>query len=209
MEKSVIKKYRFFNSWIWKISLIESILFILIAIFRWYIFEETNIFLGVILFFFVFISLFISVIITVIMAKRYKFNIFFSLFLYLLTIYTLVFDPFSGIVIDRNFKQNLKDREDIVTQVKKGNLKKIRVFDTRYLATLPKDKKRFSSDGVVFVTNDGKNIRVLFYTFRGVLDNFSGFIYTQKVNDPSPKSFGCDPIQTEKKTDNWYWVSCN
>ncbi|MCA9354441.1 MAG: hypothetical protein KC877_02895 [Candidatus Kaiserbacteria bacterium] len=47
---------------------------------------------------------------------------------------------------------------------------------------------------------------VFFFTFRGVLDNFSGYVYGHA--DPK-RDLGCDVIDDIDLGNNWKWISCS
>ncbi|MNR19056.1 hypothetical protein D3C85_1358200 [compost metagenome] len=48
---------------------------------------------------------------------------------------------------------------------------------------------------------------VFFFTFRGILDNFSGFIYSSSDQEPQQEDFGGDFKEIKRIDNNWYWVS--
>jgi hypothetical protein len=45
-----------------------------------------------------------------------------------------------------------------------------------------------------------------FFTYRGILDNFSGFVYTPNDQTPSKNAFEGDFKKIEKMDKNWYFI---
>jgi hypothetical protein len=72
---------------------------------------------------------------------------------------------------------------------------------------LPAGSKYLSEDGSVFVWRDGKDSWTLFFTFKGVLDSFAGFVYASNGKIPPADAFLGEPIQIIKLAPNWYWYS--
>ncbi|MBL4954371.1 hypothetical protein JK635_19615 [Neobacillus sp. YIM B02564] len=50
------------------------------------------------------------------------------------------------------------------------------------------------------------NYSVLFFTYRGILDNFSGFVYVPNDQRPYKNDFDGDFKEIEKLDKSWYWV---
>jgi hypothetical protein len=73
--------------------------------------------------------------------------------------------------------------------------------------SLPDESKYLSEGGAVFVWRDGKDSWTLFFTFRGVLDSFAGFVYATNDKIPPADAFLGNPIQIIKLAPNWYWYS--
>jgi hypothetical protein len=61
--------------------------------------------------------------------------------------------------------------------------------------------------GDIVVETKGKAKSILFFTYRGMLDNFSGFVYNPNDNKPSKSDFNGDFEQIKKVHKNWYYVS--
>jgi len=49
----------------------------------------------------------------------------------------------------------------------------------------------------------------LFFTFSGVLDNFSGYAYVAEDSESAVRAFlqGDDLQEIIKERDHWYWIS--
>lgn len=205
-------KRSFFNSSSFKLTLTLWILLILLSIFRWFSFGSLVVLLTspltILIFLFSLVCIFWVLIYAVRNCKKYKAKVLVPLLLCLLALYTIIFDPVFSLKTQFNFSQNKIEREAVVSDIRQEKLERVKSFDTSYIASLPNGKKNLSSDGEVLVSTKDNKLRVFFYTFKGILDNFSGFIYTEVSNDPSPENLNCEPTQIKKKSDHWYWVSC-
>jgi hypothetical protein len=72
---------------------------------------------------------------------------------------------------------------------------------------LPIQMKYLSEDGEVGVWKSGTDKWVLFFTFKGVLDSFAGFMYSTNGKIPPADAFLGNPIEIIKMAPNWYWYS--
>lgn len=73
--------------------------------------------------------------------------------------------------------------------------------------SLPAGSKYLSDGDTVFVWRDGKDSWTLFFTFKGVLDSFAGFVYATNGKIPPADAFLGNPIEIIKMAPNWYWYS--
>ena len=48
---------------------------------------------------------------------------------------------------------------------------------------------------------------IFFFTFRGILDNFSGFIYRSDDNPPLNGDFSGDFVEMKKLRSHWFWAA--
>ncbi len=123
-----------------------------------------------------------------------------------ITILLVIFFPFTKIVLDIDFKMNKSDREEVIRMVEKGTLKP-NVSHNSTLIQLPEKYAQLSKGGgEIIIDKNGDDSSVLFFTFRGVLDNFSGFVYSPNDQRPSNRDFDGDFKQVEKLDENWYFV---
>ena len=96
-------------------------------------------------------------------------------------------------MLDLDFKMHKTDREEVVSMVKGGKLK-YNVPDSPSLIQLPKPYDHLSKGGgEVIAVKTGDSFTILFFTYRGMLDNFSGFVYTP--NDK--QTFVVDKVQMD------------
>ncbi len=184
------------------LSLISSTLVILFEFFQWKIIDLITPFLMLpvlLLVFGFFIVLTVLAAIALFKSKNWQ-----PIAIQAMTIILLFNIPFTQIVLDLDFKMNKSVREKIVQMVENGTLKP----DESSLIQLP-DKYRYlsSGGGEIVVEKSGGSLSILFFTFRGVLDGFSGFIYSAGGQKPSKKAFDGDFKEIDKLDKNWYFVS--
>lgn len=48
---------------------------------------------------------------------------------------------------------------------------------------------------------------VLFFVYRGILDSFSGFVYTSDDHAPPADAFFAQPAQARRLSSHWYWYA--
>jgi hypothetical protein len=100
---------------------------------------------------------------------------------------------------------NIKERQDIIQMIES---KKI-VPNVSYndsIIHLPNEYRHLSKGGGDIMAENQGNM-VFFFTYRGILDNFSGFIYSAGDLEPQNDDFGGDYKEIKKMAKNWYWVS--
>jgi hypothetical protein len=76
----------------------------------------------------------------------------------------------------------------------------------RGLVKLPVQYRSLSSDGEAWICGEGDSTTVFFYAFRGILDDFGGFIHVDPDVPPVEPCFGANHIHVEKKAPNWYFI---
>lgn len=125
----------------------------------------------------------------------------------LITISLWFLFPFDQINLDLNFKIHQDKREEVATKIENGVIKP-NASDSPSLIQLPKKYTQLSKGGGdIVVETKGKAKSILFFTYRGILDNFSGFVYNPNDNKPSKRDFNGDFKQIKKVHKNWYYVA--
>ncbi|MDG5471443.1 hypothetical protein P6709_06765 [Jeotgalibacillus sp. ET6] len=113
--------------------------------------------------------------------------------------------PFNQIVLDMDFNMNKSERLEVVAQVEDGSLQS-NVVHNSSLIRLPKEYSSLSNGGGEIVVEKHENdYSVLFFTFRGILDGFSGFVYSNEK--PGNNAFGGDIKVIEKMDEDWYFIT--
>lgn len=114
--------------------------------------------------------------------------------------------PFTSIVLDFDFLFNKEEREDVVRMVLDGSLKP-NVSNNELLIRLPEEYTKLSKGGgEIWVEGYGQSAQILFFTYRGVVGNMAGFIYTANDSAPDEMLFGGDFLEVKKLDKNWYSV---
>ncbi len=187
------------------LSLISSLLVILVSLFQWDPIDIITEFLMLPIWLFVYAFFIIMTILTLIhLLKNRKWQPF---FIQLITILLWFFFPFNQINLDLNFRIHQDKREEVATKIENGVIKP-NVPNSPSLIQLPKEYTQLSKGGGdIVVETKGKAKSILFFTYRGMIDNFSGFVYNPNDNKPSKSDFNGDFKQIKKVHKNWYYVS--
>ncbi|WP_229754461.1 hypothetical protein [Priestia megaterium] len=99
----------------------------------------------------------------------------------LITISLWFFFPFNQVNLDLNFKIHQDKREEVATKIENGVIKP-NVPDSPSLIQLPEEYTQLSKGGGdIVVETKGKAKSILFFTYRGMLDNYSGFVYNPNI----------------------------
>lgn len=114
--------------------------------------------------------------------------------------------PFTSITVNLDYRFNKSEREEVIKLVLDGSLKPNISYNAALIHLPDKYEKLSKGGGEIIVEGSGQDIQILFFTYRGVVDNFAGFIYTANGSRPDEMLFG-DLIQVKKFDKNWYWVS--
>jgi hypothetical protein len=193
-------------------SIITSVLLLSISLFRWTLVDILTPFLQPLLELVVWGSailvLICALIYMVMNIKRIKLLAAIPMLISLSVVLIAFFVPFTKLVIEYDFRSNLQERTAIVEQIQSGQLKPNISYNARLIMLPPKYRHLSKGGGEVeYETYGSKTIGVFFFTFRGILDNFSGFIYRSDDNNPSPTDFGGDFIEITKLRDHWFWAA--
>jgi hypothetical protein len=187
------------------LSLISSLLVILVSLFQWDLIDIITEFLMLPIWLFVYAFFIIMTIWTLIhLLKNRKWQPF---VIQLITISLWFLFPFNQINLDLNFRIHQDKREEVATKIENGVIKP-NVPNSPSLIQLPKEYTQLSKGGGdILVETKGKAKSILFFTYRGMIDNFSGFVYNPNDNKPSKSDFNGDFKQIKKVHKNWYYVS--
>ncbi|MDF2700874.1 MAG: hypothetical protein K0Q49_2437 [Haloplasmataceae bacterium] len=171
-----------------KKTLISGIVLILFSFFQWEIENFLTVFL-ILPVWIAILSFTLYNVIILISKKEWK-----SLFVQAIIIIIWFFIPFTDITLNKDFKNNIKNREEVVYLIKKRIYTPIVSHSTK-LIKLPEKYSNLSDGGGEIVVDKEK---ILFYTNRGVLDGFSGFVYSPGDKQPKNGDFGGDIKKIER-----------
>ncbi|TMP83109.1 hypothetical protein CWB73_02600 [Pseudoalteromonas phenolica] len=127
----------------------------------------------------------------------------------LLTFVILEFVPFTKLWVNADFHLYESQRQEIVERVYSGELVPNVEYNSSMIA-LGSEYSKVSMGGNEIQIQDINGLKyVFFFTFRGILDNYSGFLYVPDGGDPI--NFADlneeDETQIIKYADNWYYTS--
>lgn len=75
------------------------------------------------------------------------------------------------------------------------------------LIALPPGLTHLSSGGEIVRFHRQQDVLILFFDFRGILDSFSGFVYSTDDVPPKVGDFGGEFFEIDRFQKNWFWVS--
>ncbi len=155
-----------------------------------------------------FIAVFVWSLIHVCRKKRFKRpKAYAPLVVQIVSAVVVITVPFTSIMLDIDFRLRHKEREAVVSKVLSGELKP-NIQHNSSLIHLPDRYRHLSKGGGVVVVerHDGATY-IFFYTFRGILDNFSGFMYRSDDTPPRDGDFAGDFFESKRLEKNWYWAA--
>ncbi|PHG79086.1 hypothetical protein [Bacillus wiedmannii] len=188
-----------------KITMISGIIIIIYNLTKWYLVQLVT------PFFMPFVSIaiygsffviFIIGIINFIKCKNWK-PLVIQLFIIIICIYV----PFVKIYMKLDFIIYKEDRKQVIELIEQKKL----IPNVEYnneMIHLPKQFVSTSKNGGDILVQEKENSTLIFfYTYRGILDNFSGFIYSFNDIKPIKSDFNSDFKEIIKIEKNWYYVT--
>lgn len=149
------------------------------------------------------IGILIFIVVEIVKNRKLKGNLF-PVVLSVLLIIIMSTQPFSPILRKAEFSYKFEHREEIAKLVLNGELEAVNVRED--LFSIP---NRFKSSSL----SDGKEVmkmkgRLFFFTSRGVLDNFSGYVYSPNGGEPRDEDVNAKIVKKQRMNKNWYYISC-
>lgn len=193
-------------------AVISSVLVILLTAFEWSLVDTITIFLmlplsaAVWLFF---IGCMIASLTCVLNFKRIGRKSVAPIGIQLVALLLVIYVPFTALWLKADYILNKAQREVVVAKVLNGQLKPNVEYNTGSIH-LSGDDSGVSrgGDDIVVETHDGRTY-VFFFTFRGILDNYSGYLYVPEGGSAEKYSDlnEADVTQIKHIEHNWYLVS--
>ena len=204
MIKGIEKRTKF-AMWI-------SIFAILIMAFQWSIIDWITPLLMPFLIFLVFVIFLIGLgfsLSCLFKFKRIRWLAIVPLATQLLAFVIIEFVPFTKLWVNVDFHLYESQRQEVVERVYSGELVPNVEYNSSLIA-LGSEYSNVSMGGNEIQIQDINGLKyVFFFTFRGILDNYSGFLYVPDGGDPI--NFADlneeDVTQIIKYADNWYYTS--
>ncbi|MES5929998.1 hypothetical protein QCI77_29205 [Bacillus cereus group sp. MG9] len=193
------------NSLLIKIVLSSGFSLILFQFLKWYLVDLITPFLMPILWILVHGCFFIILIFTAIHLIKHKNWKPFLIQLCILIICLLT--PFTLIYIKLDFLIYKDEREEIVKLIQDKQLTPNVSYDNNQIHLPSKFTATSKGGGDIHVHYGKKDISVFFYTYRGLTDNFSGFIYSTNDIKPNETDFNSIFKDRKKLEKNWYYVT--
>jgi hypothetical protein len=185
---------------------------IFLGSFRWTLVEYLTVFLeplveAVATIFFV-VSLIWSAIHLLRQRKKEVMNAALPLGVNVVTVLLVVFVPFTRLTIAFDFRVHCATRTEVARDVLAGKYEKeIKHRGSGDLIPLPGRLFYLSSGGEIVRERRGNDTLILFFSFRGVLSSFSGFVYSPDDRPPENGDFNARFSEIDRLRQNWFWVS--
>lgn len=119
------------------------------------------------------------------------------------------FVPIDAITAAVDFRWNYHKRMDVVSDVLDGKLASFVSGTTGRgdIVHLPAPYQGLSVGGnIMTFRRDGQTL-IFFFDFQGVLDSFSGFVYSTGDTKPKSGDFGGEFVEIRQLRPNWWWAS--
>ncbi|MFS0725727.1 hypothetical protein [Paenibacillus sp. 1P07SE] len=118
--------------------------------------------------------------------------------------------PFTAISLQLDHRSHRAEREAVVQMIAEGQLQP-NVDYNPSLIRLPEGYRHLSSGGGEIVAHQiGDNLQVFFFTYRGMIDNMAGFVYSADGSPPDEERFGVTQLLELKPFGpRWYWLSAS
>jgi hypothetical protein len=118
--------------------------------------------------------------------------------------------PFTALTTDLDFRFHYAARTAVVNDVLAGKYDNhIENSGTRGdLIVLPASLSYLSSGGGEIVRFHHQDCTlILFFSYRGILDSFSGFVYSTDNVPPKNGDFGGQFVEIIPLRKNWFWAT--
>ncbi|HEY6144248.1 hypothetical protein [Bacillus mycoides] len=188
-----------------EITMISSIIVIIYNLTKWYLVQLVT------PFFMPFVSIaiygsffiiFIIGIINFIKCKNWK-----PLVIQLIIIIICIYVPFVKIYMKLDFIIYKEDRKQVIELIEQKKLIPNVEYNNKMIHLPKKFVSTSKNGGDILVQEKENSTLIFFYTYRGILDNFSGFIYSPNDIKPIKSDFNSDFKEIIKVEKNWYYVT--
>ena len=190
---------------------ISIILSILLFLFHWYLWDIIDLvtpFLILVPIIIILVFVAFVLIYTIVYAakeiKALKLRACIPLLIIVLSIMFNLLVPFTKANLDFNFKLNINARNKVVELIENGELKPEETNEN--MIALPSKYKRLSKgDGEVMIDCFDNHNAYIFFTYRGIIDNYSGFVYDS--DEAALQELSREYFEVEKLCDSWYYCA--
>ncbi len=198
--------------WRFNFAIISSLLLILLSAFQWSLVEIITVFLmmplsGAVWLFF--IVCMISSLTCLLKFKDIGRKSITPIGIQVIAFLLVIYVPFTMLWLKGDYILNKEQRAVVVAQVLNGELKPNVEYNSS-LIHLSDDYSGLSRGGndIIIESHEGLTY-VFFFTFRGILDNYSGYLYVPEGGSAEMYSDLNEADMTEIKhiENNWYLVS--
>ena len=191
----------------WHLAIFAAVVYFGFAFFYWHFVDWLTPFLAPSLWLPVLVLQALALVVALVVAfRRWRTSgaaSLLPLLLCLLVVLCALFVDFTRLWLQTHFFLGRAAREAVVRQIARGELRP-NVVRNPGLVRLPQ-RYRWVSLGGGEVMVEGE--KVFFFTFRGILDNFAGFVHTPNDTPPQDGEFAGEFFINERLDEKWYYVS--
>lgn len=211
-QRTPDKKKRSISTLAFKAATCVFVLVILVSLFRWTLVEYLTPLLERYLEMAVGIIFFVSVVWSVVhmiwARKQGAMTALLPLLLNVATILVVMFVPFSLLTIQLDFRVHYQARMEAVSSILNGKYEGQAKGGRGDLIALPGRLSYLSTGGgEIMLWRRQDATLIFFFDFRGILDSFSGFIYSTNDSPPQQGDFGTQFVEVEHLRQNWFWAT--
>jgi hypothetical protein len=189
------------------------IVVILISLFRWTLIEHLTPFIEPTLEVTIGLILLVSLVCSVvhlIWARKQSPGVALSpLLVNVVALLMVAFFPFDFVTAQLDFRAHYKARMAVVSTVLDGGYENLAQNGGRAdLIALPAQLSYLSSGGGDIMRWRRENATLIFFfDYRGILDSFSGFVYSTDDSPPREGDFGGHFAEIKRLRQNWFWAT--
>ena len=128
----------------------------------------------------------------------------------LVTVIMVTLVPFSFLTMQFDFRTHYRARMTVVSGVLDGSYENLvqNKGGRGDLIALPTHLSYLSSGGGDIIRWHRQNATLIFFfDYRGILDSFSGFVYSSDDSPPREGDFGGRFEEIERLRQNWFWAT--
>lgn len=197
----------------WGLAVVSVAIYCLMSFFYWSLIDVVTPFAAPILWLPVLMTALVAVVVAILLPFRRWRTLGIASVLplgFLFACFLIIrFVDFTALWLTANFKFHHADRLEVVRRIESGEFRP-NVSHNPSLIALPRDLAHVSlGGGEVEAERDGDRYKILFFTFRGVLDSFAGFVYTSEGSAPKDGDFAGKFVIVRKIEDRWHYISAH
>lgn len=183
-----------------------------VCVFRWQLVSILTVFIEPLVEIAVFgvfgIALVWAVIHAIVPFRGFRANRFSPFLLGLAASAVFLFVPFNRVELKVDFAVNLHNRTLVAQRILASKSPDESMQGGRGdFVQLTGSESGLSDGGGVMVWHTAQKQMVFFFTFRGILDSFSGFVYSTNDLPPEKEEFGGEWVEVTHLRKNWYWAA--
>jgi len=115
--------------------------------------------------------------------------------------------PFTDLWLSVNYHLHRSGRMRVITALEEGQLPTPRTSDSTVVVHLPWATGTSNGGGDILVERESDRLVVLFFTYRGILSHYSGYVYTSDDPPALSRAFGERVRQSTKVEPHWFFAA--